>query len=63
VHEINRGDFGDGFELVLDRDLSWDLSRCYRFINQTAPQAFERKHELRRVTQWRKHTGNDSPLP
>jgi hypothetical protein len=63
VHEINRGEFGDGIELVLDRELSWDLSRCYRFINQAAPYAFERKTELRRVTQWRKHTGNDSPLP
>jgi hypothetical protein len=63
VHEINRGEFGDGIELVLDRELSWDLSRCYRFINQAAPSAFERKTELRRVTQWRKHAGNDSPLP
>ncbi|HUQ53247.1 MAG TPA: class I SAM-dependent methyltransferase [Gammaproteobacteria bacterium] len=63
VHEINRGEFGDGIELVLDRELSWDLSRCYRFVSQTAPYAFERKTELRRVVQWRKHTGNDSPLP
>ena len=63
VHEINRGEFGDGIELVLDRELSWDLSRCYRFINQAAPYAFERKTELRRVVQWRKHAGNDSPLP
>ena len=63
VHEINEGAFGDGVELVLDRDLSWDLSRCYRFVNQSASYAFERQTELRRVVTWRKHTGNDSPLP
>jgi hypothetical protein len=63
VHEINRGEFGEGIELVLDRELSWDLSRCYRFINQAAPYAFERTTELRRLVQWRKHIGNDSPLP
>jgi hypothetical protein len=63
VHEINRGEFGDGIELVLDRALSWDLRRCYRFINQAAPTVFERKTELRHVTPWRRHTGNDSPLP
>ena len=36
VHEINRGEFGDGIELVLDSELSWDLRRCYRFINRGA---------------------------
>lgn len=63
VHEINEGAFGDGLELVLDSELSWDLRRCYRFINRQAPYLFERKSDLRRVTAWHKHVGNDSPLP
>jgi hypothetical protein len=63
IHEINRGDFGDGIELVLDGDLSWDLRRCYRFINRHAQHGLERKRELRHVAEWRKRTGNDSPLP
>lgn len=63
VDEINRGEFGDGIELVLDRDLSWDLRRCYRFINRHTQHVFERKSELRRVAAWHKRSGNDSPLP
>ena len=63
VHEVNAGVFGDGIELVLDGELSWDLRRCYRFVNRDAPYMFERKAELRRVVAWHKHTGNDSPLP
>ena len=63
IHEINRGDFGDGIELVLDSDLSWDLRRCYRFINRQAQNVLERKSELRRVAVWRKRARNDSPLP
>ena len=63
LHEINRGDFGDGIELVLDSDLSWDLRRCYRFINRHAQHVLERKRDLRRLTEWRKRAGNDSPLP
>lgn len=63
VHEVNAGVFGDGLELVLDSELSWDLRRCYRFVNRDAPHMFERKTELRRVVPWRKRAGNDSPLP
>lgn len=63
VHEINSGVFGEGLELVLDGELSWDLRRCYRFVNRDAPYMFERKTELRRVVAWRKRSGNDSPLP
>lgn len=63
VHEVNAGVFGDGLELVLDGELSWDLRRCYRFVNRDAPYMFERKTELRRVVTWRKRAGNDSPLP
>jgi hypothetical protein len=63
VDEINRGEFGDGLELVLDGNLSWDLRRCYRFINRSAQTVFERKQELHRVVAWNKRAGNDSPLP
>jgi hypothetical protein len=63
VDEINRGEFGDGLELVLDSNLSWDLRRCYRFINRSAQSVFERKRELQRVVAWNKRAGNDSPLP
>ncbi len=63
IHEINRGEFGDGIELVLDTELSWDLRRCYRFISRNRSLAFERKQELRRVVAWHKRAGNDSPLP
>jgi len=48
---------------VLDSDLSWDLRRCYRFINRHAQHVFERKRELRHVAAWHKRSGNDSPLP
>jgi hypothetical protein len=62
VHEINTGALGAGIELVLDKELSWDLSRCYRFINENATSRFERTTELRQAAELRKR-GNDSPLP
>lgn len=62
VHEINAGEFGPGVELVLDRGLSLDLNRCYRFVSENAPTRFERLSELRQVSDLRKR-GNDSPLP
>jgi hypothetical protein len=62
VHEINRGDFGNDIELVLDRDLSWDLSRCYRFVRENPAIKFERLRELGHATDLRRR-GNDSPLP
>ncbi len=63
VDEIYRGEFGDGLELVLDSNLSWDLRRCYRFTNRSAQSVFERKQELQRVVAWNQRAGNDSPLP
>ena len=33
LREINDGAFGDGVELVLDPELSWDFNSVYRFIN------------------------------
>ena len=41
VGGINGGQFGDNFELVLDRELSWDLRRCYRFIHHGGSLVFE----------------------
>lgn len=63
VHEINSGELGSGIELVLDKELSWDLSRCYRFVREQPTNVFERKSDLRHVVPWRKRTRNDSPLP
>jgi hypothetical protein len=62
VHEINNGMFGEGVELVLDRRLSFDLNRCYRFINLNATTQFERLRELAQEGEVRRR-GNDSPLP
>lgn len=62
IHEINTGMLGPGIELILDKELSWDLSRCYRFISENATHRFERKSELRQSADIRKR-GNDSPLP
>ena len=61
-HEIISGALGAGIELVLDKDLSWDLSRCYGFINENAISRFERKTELRPAAELRRR-GNDSPVP
>ena len=41
VFEINRGEFGDGIELVRDPKLSLDTLRIYRFVNCYSPPAFE----------------------
>jgi hypothetical protein len=62
IHEINTGALGQSIELVLDKELSWDLSRCYRFVNERATSRLERLVELRHATDLRKR-GNDSPLP
>lgn len=63
VHEINTGALGAGVELVPDKELSWDLQRCYRFMSERPVARFKRlkpitdqEHELRR-------RGNDSALP
>lgn len=43
VWQINNGKFGDGVELVLDRDLSWGSNRVYRFININSENKYEKK--------------------
>lgn len=62
VHELNRGDFGEDIELILDSALSLDSKRVYRFIRfSEGGSSYERLHPLepdpgRRPT-------NGSPLP
>ncbi|MFD0978506.1 TylF/MycF/NovP-related O-methyltransferase [Tropicimonas aquimaris] len=60
VHEINRGDFGSGIELVPDRYLSWNSNRLYRFINLDAKFQHKLKETRRDDLRLR---GDDSPFP
>ena len=60
VHEINKGDFGEGIELVLDRQLSWDSNRVYRFINLDAKSQHRLKGQRPDKLRLR---GDDSPFP
>jgi hypothetical protein len=62
VHEINQGLLGDDVELVLDGELSWDLHRCYRFINLATENPLELRHPPVPASYVRRRT-NDSPLP
>ena len=62
VHEINHGYFGQGLELVRDRELSWNSDRVYRFINLHAANAFERIEKMNTPEGGRRRS-NDSPLP
>jgi hypothetical protein len=61
VHELNHGAFGQGIELVLDRWLSWDSERVYRFIR------FEGGPQYERIVPYRHNPGRrptgGSPLP
>lgn len=61
VAEVNRGDFGDGIELVPDPALSWDSNRVYRFINVNAKV----KHHLKRRPAGDpvRYRRDDSPFP
>jgi hypothetical protein len=62
VCELNRGDYGDDLEFVLDKQLSLNTSRCYRFIRlRTGVQYKQRGAGLSGNTA-RMRT-NDSPLP
>lgn len=60
VHEINAGLFGEGIELVPDRNLSWDSNRVYRMINTNA----RTQHVLKqRRTDGIRFRADDSPFP
>jgi hypothetical protein len=62
IHEINSGQFGEGIELVLDRALSLDSLRVYRFINMNAKMMYSLSRPLASSDRLRPPT-NDSPLP
>jgi Macrocin-O-methyltransferase (TylF) len=62
VHEINRGLYGDEYELVLDRQLSLNLSRVYRFINFAGKVGYEPVQRVNLPGPIARRR-NDSPLP
>jgi hypothetical protein len=62
VHEINTGQFGEGLQLVRDRDLSLNSDRVYRFINLGAANAYERLQKRNSPADLRRRS-NDSPFP
>jgi Macrocin-O-methyltransferase (TylF) len=61
VTEINDGSFGDGVELVRDRNLSWNSDRIYRFINLHA----RTRHRLKQQPDGDpvRYRRDDSPFP
>jgi len=62
VYEINQGVLGEGIELILDRDLSLNSNRVYRFIRFESDLNFERFYKRNLASQLRQRT-NDSPMP
>jgi len=63
VYEINHGAFGDSIELVLDRHLSLDTERVYRFIRcDSSCIQYERLSRLERAGKPRA-ISDGSPLP
>lgn len=63
VHEVNRGDFGNSLELVLDPALSLDTRRIYRFINQESGLRLRTRGTKARRPDVVRYRTNDSPLP
>lgn len=61
VQELNRGAFGEGIELVLDRRLSLESERVYRFIRLEGGPQYERAAPFQ-LNVGRKPSGG-SPLP
>ena len=62
VYEINQGLLGENVELVLDRNLSLNSSRVYRFIRYDGTIHYERQSKDNWAEQLRCRT-NDSPMP
>jgi len=63
VAELNRGEFGEGYELVVDRALSLESQRIYRFINENAGSKFNRIEMENAAEDLRRRANNDSPFP
>lgn len=62
VHEIQNGLLGDDVDLVLDRDLSWDSRRVYRFVRLGGIR-FEKSADYTGFEGKARARTNDSPLP
>lgn len=62
IYEINHGLFGNDIELVLDRNLSLNSNRVYRFIHYESGIQYERLFKENSPEQLRRRT-NDSPMP
>ncbi len=63
VHEFNHGLHGNDKELVLDRDLSLDSRRVYRFVRADEDAIRYPLLAERRRPMTARRRGNDSPLP
>jgi hypothetical protein len=62
VYEINHGAFGKDMELILDRKLSLDSQRVYRFMRFEGGPRYVRRTPLPRYFE-REFSTNDSMLP
>lgn len=65
VAEVNRGQFGDNIELILDKELTFDSSKVYRFIRAGEGPRYRLKQGRHSVntTNRRLNESNDSILP
>ena len=61
VHELNRQEFGDGIELVLDRELGLDSGSVYRFVRLEGGARYEQLTPA--ITRRGRQRGNGSALP
>jgi methyltransferase family protein len=61
IYELNHGGFGEGIELVLDRRLSLEAERVYRFIRLEGGPTYERAVPMN-YNPGRKPSGG-SPMP
>lgn len=62
VHEIQNGLLGDDVDLVLDRELSWNSRRVYRFVRLGGIR-FEKSSDHTGFEGTARARTNDSPLP
>jgi Macrocin-O-methyltransferase (TylF) len=61
IYELNQGAFGEGVELVVDRDLGMDSASVYRLIRFEGGPRYERVKPY--VPRSGRARGNDSALP
>jgi hypothetical protein len=63
IYEINQGLLSDDIELVLDKKLSLDSRRIYRFVNGKNGRQYERLPDSHWAAGIPRPLGNNSPLP